>query len=76
MKSRAVIVRLYCQRNNKDFSITMSKSMWHLPAIMIVCLPIFWNSEKIVVKKELPEGIYNYGTNGTGIQIIIELIFS
>ncbi len=25
-------------------------------------------------KKELPEGIYNYGTNGSGIQIIIELI--
>ena len=40
----------------------------------IVCLPIFWNSEKIVVKKELPEGIYNYETTETGIQIIIELI--
>lgn len=40
----------------------------------IVCLPIFWNSEKIVVKKELPEGIYNYETTGRGIQIIIELI--
>ena len=40
---------------------------------LIVCLPIFWNSEKIVVKKELPEGIYNYETTGSGIQIIIEL---
>ena len=38
-----------------------------------MCLPIFWNSEKIVVKKELPEGIYNYETTGRGIQIIIEL---
>ena len=25
-------------------------------------------------KKELPEGIYNYETTGSGIQIIIELI--
>ena len=40
----------------------------------IVCLPIFWNSEKIVVKKELPEGIYNYETSWAGIQIIVELI--
>lgn len=39
-----------------------------------MCLPIFWNSEKIVVKKELPEGIYNYEVSWAGIQIIIELI--
>lgn len=25
-------------------------------------------------KKELPEGIYNYETTGSGIQIIVELI--
>ena len=53
MKSRAVIVRLYCQRNNKDFSITMSKSMWHLPAIMIVCLPIFLKLGEDVVQKRI-----------------------
>ena len=29
----------------------------------------------MLFKKELPEGIYNYGTNGTGIQIIIQLNF-
>ena len=35
---------------------------------------MLWHSEKIVVKKELPEGIYNYETTGSGIQIIVELI--
>ena len=40
----------------------------------LVCLPIFETRRRLLSKKELPEGIYNYETTGSGIQIIIELI--
>lgn len=53
----------------------MSKLLvWHRPAMWIVCLPIFLKlGEDCCQKKELPEGIYNYETTRSGIQIIIEL---
>ena len=34
----------------------------------------FETRRRLLFKKELPEGIYNYETTGSGIQIIIQLI--
>ena len=45
--------------------------LWHRPAI---CAYLFFETRRrLLSKKELPEGIYNYETTGSGIQIIIEL---
>ena len=48
--------------------------LWHRPAIADSVFTYFLKLGEDVVQKELPEGIYNYETTGTGIQIIIELI--
>ena len=47
--------------------------LWHRPAIADSVFTYFLKLGEDVVKKELPEGIYNYETTGSGIQIIIEL---
>lgn len=41
--------------------------------MVIVCSTHSLKLGENVVQKELPEGIYNYETAGSGIQIIIEL---
>ena len=56
--------------------------LWHRPAIVDQCAYLFLKlGEDCCQKKNcrkvfiiMPEGIYNYETTGSGIQIIIELI--
>ena len=52
-----------------NFSITILAPTGNVDSV----LTYFFETRRRCCQKELPEGIYNYGTNGTGIQIIIEL---